>query len=414
MAFAWLKLFVAWNWKKYASYLVLLATTYLIWGIGACNNPDPSPPPPLPTPPEPDIPPLPDFDDLGWRPISPEEREKIISSLPYPQFCDTPAGRAEMEDIFSDTADALVFRLANRGRSMTGQRPYASRNQGQVGSCVGFAAAAACEYAMAATNALRKGGPIQELPDLVQEVIYAGSRVEVNGGRVPFSGDGSTGAWAAKWLSTGGNLARGVYGTHDLTAYSESRCRQWGDRGVPDELEPIAARQTVISVTLVRTTDEAKKALAQGYALFICSNVGFGQRGPYVRDRDGFLTASGTWAHCMAVIGYQGGSRPGYLILNSWGPRWVSGPSGRFSDIPDGSFWCDETTMGRILSQGDSYAVSGVRGFPRRKIAIDDWIADAGKPVADMNLTISGMVKVQEKGWPIVIHSELKGRREDE
>ena len=131
-------------------------------------------------------------------------------------------------------------------------------------------------------------------------------------------------------------------------------------------------------MALVKTTDEAKKALGQGYALFICSDVGFGSRGPYTRDSDGFLRASGQWMHCMAVIGYRA-DKKGYLILNSWGDRWVGGPAGKYSDIPNGSFWCDEPTMARILSQGDSYAVSGVKGFPRRKIQIDDWIADAPK-----------------------------------
>lgn len=405
---AWALLFFAWNWKKYASYLVLLATTYLTWGIGACNNPNPEPPPPLPAPPEPDIPPLPDFSDLGWKPIAQADRDRIIQSLPFPAFSETEAGKADIEDIFENTSDALVFRLANRGRSMTGQKPYASRNQGRVGSCVSFGAVAACEYAMAATGALRRGGPNQELPDLVQEVVYGGSRVEVNGGRSPVNGDGSTGAWAAKWLSTGGVLARGKYGNHDLTSYSESRCKQWGDAGVPDELEPEAKKQTVVSVALVKTTDEAKKALGQGYAMFICSDVGFGQRGPYARDADGFLKASGQWMHCMAVIGYRS-DKKGYLILNSWGPKWVGGPAGKYSDIPDGSFWCDEQTMARILAQGDSYVVSGVKGFPKRKLQIDDWYADS-RDIPAESLTVKGREEAVRRGYRIIPAAPISGQ----
>jgi hypothetical protein len=76
----------------------------------------------------------------------------------------------------------------------------------------------------------------------------------------------------------------------------------------------------------------------------------------------------------MCIAGYQGGKRPGFLLVNSWGSRWLSGPPGKFTDIPEGSFWADFTVVDRMLMQSDSYAVAGVDGFRRRKIDPSDWI----------------------------------------
>ncbi len=114
---------------------------------------------------------------------------------------------------------------------------------------------------------------------------------------------------------------------------------------------------------------------ATGYAIFVCSDVGFGDLGPgpITRDADGFLKPRGVWPHCMCIAGYQGGTRKGFLIVNSWGDRWVAGPVGRFTDIPPGSFWADFATVDRMLKQGDSFAVAGVDGFRRRRIDPTDW-----------------------------------------
>jgi hypothetical protein len=76
----------------------------------------------------------------------------------------------------------------------------------------------------------------------------------------------------------------------------------------------------------------------------------------------------------MCIGGYQGGTRKGFLIINSWGSGWVRGPPGKFDDIPPGSFWADYAVVDRMLRQQDSYAVSDVSGFKRRKIVPDDWI----------------------------------------
>jgi hypothetical protein len=108
----------------------------------------------------------------------------------------------------------------------------------------------------------------------------------------------------------------------------------------------------------------------------VCSDVGFGDVGgdALIRDVEGYLKPRGVWMHCMGIAGYQGGPRPGFLLVNSWGSRWLGGPPGRFTDIPEGAFWADFTVVDRMLRQGDSYAVAGVDGFRKRKIDPSDWI----------------------------------------
>jgi hypothetical protein len=156
-------------------------------------------------------------------------------------------------------------------------------------SCVSFGTATAIEHLMCVEIA---NGDPEQYKDLAQEVIYGGSRVEVGGGRI--GGDGSVGAWAAEFVKKWGVVARGVYGQYDLSRYSESTCRSFGSRGVPDELEALAKKTPVQAITKVTSFDEACKALLQGYPIAICSNQGFTMQ----RDAEGFCRASGSWAHC--------------------------------------------------------------------------------------------------------------------
>jgi len=370
----WIDDFLPSNWRKIVAWLLL---TLIVSGVNYILRKTGREPIPFP-----DVPDIflvvpegtlgdKDVDELrrrgvdvkcaGWKKPTKEETDATLQILAEPRFADTPAGRAVMGD-----EDFPLWRLAIKGR---GNR-IPDRDQGQVGSCVSFGYAAAIEYTMATQKVIGKFP--QDLPDICQEAIYAGSRVEVNGGRVPFNGDGSTGAWGAKWLeTTGGVLARGKYGNHDLTSYNVQRCKQWGTKGVPDELEP-EARKHKAKCSLVASAAEAKKALAQGYAISVCSDQGFSN----VRDAEGFARAQGSWAHCMCIIGYRA-DKAGFLILNSWGSGWITGPKGKFDDVPDGAFWAVESVVDRMLRQQDSYAVANADGFKKRKIDPSDWIVSA-------------------------------------
>lgn len=284
----------------------------------------------------------------GWIP-DPAEVDRIAGMQPYPTWSDTPASR-----ITGIPSEVFLWKFYE---SETG-KPWPSRNQGQVGSCVSFGTAAAIEASMAAEIF---NGDIEEQRDLCQEVIYGGSRVEIGGGRL--GGDGSIGAWAAEFVKRYGVIDRGIYGKYDLTQYSEQRCRQWGDRGVPDDLEPAVRQHPVKTVTLITSWEDAKGALAQGFGIAVCSGQGFSMQ----RDADGFARPSGSWAHCMALLGYQQGRREGGWICNSWGPSAHSGPLGA-GDPPPCGFWAEAQIIEKMLREQDSWAFSVIEGFPLRRI----------------------------------------------
>lgn len=290
---------------------------------------------------------------FGWVP-NPDAVAAVKATLPCPEFHATEAFQAD-----GDGPDDVF--LWDACRKVTGG-PLPARDQGAVGSCVGFGTAAAVEHLICVQIA---SGASQRYRDLAPEVIYAGSRVEVGGGRV--SGDGSVGAWAAKFVRDWGVVPRGVYGPLDLSRYDERTCRRLGAVGLSDDIEQLAKRHPVRAVTNVRSWAEGRAAIRNGYPVAVCSSQGFALR----RDADGFCPARGTWMHCLALVGVRGGSRPGGFLLNSWGDRAHTGPGG-VGDPPAAGFWADATVLDRMLREGDSWAFSSFAGFPARKL---DWYA---------------------------------------
>lgn len=288
----------------------------------------------------------------GW--INDHEAvESIIKLQPFASFGDTPAN-----DI--PVLPTHVF-LWESARKITGNL-LPSRSQGRIGSCVSFGTARAIEYTMLAE--ISQGDP-ESYKTLVEEVIYGGSRVEI--GRKRIRGDGSIGAWAAEFVKQFGVVARGVHGKYDLTTYSESTCRTFGDEGVPVELETIARFHPVKTITKVSSWDEAKKALAQGYGISVCSNQGFSKK----RDDNGVAAAQGSWSHCMCLAGYivlPSGEEYGRFD-NSWGPNYTTGPVGWGDPGPEG-FWASSIVTHKMLAYNDSWAFSTVSGFPLRL----DWV----------------------------------------
>lgn len=321
-------------------------------------------------PPKPDEPVFPD----GWI-NDPDKVQDVKKTLEFPEFQDTPAFKAVQGD---DPEEVFLWKAYDKiGKS------YRVKNQGGVGSCVGFGTSSAAEVSFV-VHLASKNGRINVPPtvEFVEEVTYGGSRVEIGGGRI--GGDGSIGAWAAKFVKEYGTVFRGVHGQYDLTRYSESLCREFGRRGVPDPLEKLAKETPVKDYSQVRTVAEAYKALANGWAIMVCSNQGFSSR----RDSQGFAAAQGSWAHCMFFMGYQKGNRPGFYCMNSWGENWNSGPVGK-GEPPQGGFWVDERVAARMLSQGDSWALSDIKGFEPRPIDKLDWFNVTHRGIVDKHFALA-------------------------
>jgi hypothetical protein len=291
---------------------------------------------------------------FGWV-NDPPAVQAVAAGLPVPRFADTPAFR-------EDAGPADVF-LWDACRKVTGDL-LPPRDQGRVGACVGFGTAAAVEH-LICVQAASGSGSREEFRELAPEAIYAGSRVEIGGGRV--AGDGSVGAWAAKFVSEYGVVPRAKYGPLDLTRYDEPTCRRLGALGLPADVEAVAKKYPVKAVANVRSWAECRAAIRNGYPVAVCSGQGFRM----ARDSDGYGVPQGTWMHCMAVTGVCGGNRPGGFVLNSWGGAAHPGPLGPGKPSPAG-FWVDAAVLDRMLAAGDSWAFSGFAGFPARKL---DWYA---------------------------------------
>ncbi|MCZ2341040.1 MAG: hypothetical protein LC104_04495 [Bacteroidales bacterium] len=300
--------------------------------------------------PEPEPPPARSF---GWV-NDPAAVQAVSASLPFPAFRASEAFQTPYcgpEDVF----------LWEACRKVTGNL-LPARDQGSVGSCVSFGTASAIEHLICVQVA---SGANEEYRDLAQEVIYGGSRVEVGGGTI--SGDGSVGAWAARFVQDWGVVPRGVHGAFDLTRYDIRRCREYGNRGVPAELETLAKQHPVRTVANVQNFAECQAAIRNGYPVAVCSDQGFTMQ----RDAEGFCRPRGTWMHCLAIVGVKGAPRPGAFLLNSWGAQAHTGPLGAGNPSPAG-FWADAAVVDRMLQQGDSWAFSSFQGFPARKL---DWYA---------------------------------------
>ncbi len=284
--------------------------------------------------------------------------EANLNPLVTSQFDGTPAGKVVLgdDDVFLWEA---VRRVNNKGPPW-----YPNIDQGPVGSCVGAGnkhGADVCQ-AMQIVNGLAA-----EWKPISVESIYGPSRVEIGGGRI--RGDGSVGAWAIQSMERIGVLAMQAYPGHDLTTYSPDRAREWGRIGMPNELEPTAKQHPVKGAAVVKTWVDVKRAIQQGYPVVVCSNRGFTMG----RDRDGFCRASGSWAHCMVIIGIRTTGREGGFILNSWGDRAHTGPVWP-EHAPVAGFWAEPSVIESMVRQGDSFALSDIVGFPARQLP-DWWIA---------------------------------------
>lgn len=303
--------------------------------------------------------------------------QRFLSELDRPMFSD--AGRECVAK--SKKRDTFLYRSAQAvHRKLYGKEWVVVRQT--IGDCVSHGWAHGAWISACVAYEL---GELSEPPPLVaSEPIYGGSRVEARG-KTGGGGyrDGSYGGAAAKWLRDWGVHFRQRYpqhdGGHDLTTYSGSLAKDWGnfgcgganDNGVFDR---VAKRHPMRHVALVTTFEEAAAAIESGYCVPVCSSYGFSSQ----RDSDGFCRRQGTWLHCMNFCAVRYGKRPGLLCLNSWGESWCVGPRWP-DDQPNGSFWVDAETATGMLAGRDSFAVGGIDGFRYRDLHHKEWFEPTPK-----------------------------------
>jgi hypothetical protein len=257
-------------------------------------------------------------------------------------------------------ADAKLDQWLVQDGPWTRIRTY---DQGSIGSCVGNADAKRWSYMAALDIHLRLDA--ERFAGMgCPEVCYGLSR-EAAGmlGR----GDGSTGYGMAQANTGMGSVAQAVYGKYDLRAYSVNTCRQFGLRGVPDEIKGVAAKHKYGEYLRVDTAEKAWLCAGAGLPFNQCSGVGW----EGTRDADGAIRRRGSWSHSMCCGAARRTTPKGrklILIDQSWYPDWTSGPY--WLDQPEGSFYADLDAVGEAVSEGDSFVDLGFLGYDRPAVPL--------------------------------------------
>lgn len=224
------------------------------------------------------------------------------------------------------------------------------------------------------SHGARNAGMITTCSDIIQkkqpELFLGRIATEPIYGYRGHSGGGMNPTRAARFVSTVSGLhIRKDYGIVNLTRYNAQIGINWGARGVPTNVIEAGKVCHIETVSLVRTPEEARDLLYNGYGLTIASGFGFANK----RDKNGMVKRSGSWNHQMSIIGMddtkQRHSECLFLIQNSWGPHWITGP--KFpEDQPEGSFWITATILHGMIRDGESWVFSGTKGFPSKDL---DW-----------------------------------------
>jgi hypothetical protein len=234
------------------------------------------------------------------------------------------------------------------------KNPYNERQT--TGDCVSHGTRNACDVTRAVEI---------DIGNEREDWVAKGATEAIYGAR-GFSGEGMSCSRAAEFVSKiGGIVVRKNYpGVADFSKYNGNLGAGWGGRGLPDKVIDTANDHQIKTASLIRTVEEARDALANGYGLAVCSSYGFSN----TRDKKGFAKQSGSWGHCMAWTACDDtGGEPAFLVQNSWG-KWNDGGHPEWGPIPDGSFLIRADDAAGMLAMNGSYAFSGFDGFPLQKL----------------------------------------------
>jgi hypothetical protein len=311
-------------------------------------------------------------DFKGWIENQPEV-EATLKTMPAPLFATAPGAN---DLVLKGNNPVLLY---DHVRAVTGGD--APKGPQGIGDCVSWGFGNMANYfqcvniamALQSVGLLGSAKPEQDeylvsqgiavYEEAATESIYALSRVEVGGQRGSYS-DGSVGAWAAKALVNWGLLSRPGLARQNLPSkYDPKRAKEWGAKGLPDNLEPVARQNPFKIMSSVRSFAEAAKLIESGKPVAVCSNRGFTME----RDRQGFCQPRGTWYHCMVFVAVRY-DRPGLCISQSWGGNTPSGPVDL--NQPDNTFWADERVCDYMLGQGDSFGGDQLEMFESKDVSI--------------------------------------------
>jgi hypothetical protein len=288
---------------------------------------------------------------MGFR-HDPKDLDKLLGELPHPLFGVTAygllgSGKGKL---------SLLYKSVQKF-----DPTFGSHERQTTGDCTSHAA----RNTVDATRCHEIIGGEKE------DFIVRGATEGIYGSR-GHGGEGMSITAAARFVNqTGGILLRKDYGNVDLSVYNSNIGTSWGRNGVPKEVIEEAKKHQVKTISLVTRIEEARDAIANGYAICVGSDYGFSSK----RDKYGIAKRSGSWNHAMAWVGmddtHEIYNETLFLIQNSWG-IWNGGE--KRLDQPEGSFWIRESDAAGMLAQNGSWVFSNVDGFPPRKVK---WTLDS-------------------------------------
>lgn len=226
-----------------------------------------------------------------------------------------------------------------------------------------------CAYMHLSAFEIVRLGQNEQLKILFMPYTYGRGRLAAG---IRGRGDGSTGSGQADAVRKDGVIANELPG---LPQGADEGGLTWGSKvemdwsdgaRIKDDWIQQGRKHLVKATAQVRSADDVKAAICNGYPVTIASNWG-GQMSPQVQDGVLLNRRVTQWNHQMCVIGWW--KHPGhgeiFYIQNSWG-RDVHGtcPTG----APPGGFWVKAKDVQYIVDQDDSFAHSAFDGFPAQDI----------------------------------------------
>ena len=281
----------------------------------------------------------------GWR-RDPAEVQRVLARLPRPHF-------AAAASHLAGTGAGKTVLLSDAAKKVKGA--HLPAQQQPRGTCVSRGWSRAVDYLECVQIAI--GNKAAEYKSVSHAYVYGTCR-EI--GHDLSNQDGAVGAWAAQAVHDYGVITNDD--AHDKDAGYDDLAVEWGARGVPQPFKDLGKKHIVRTVSLVKTPEEARDALGNGYPLSVCSGQGFTMH----RDSDGHCRPQGSWSHCMMWSAYRDDKR-WFLVEQSWGQNTPDGPLGDL-DIPDNAFWIDWDVAARMLAEEDSFALSSFDGFPAQTL----------------------------------------------
>lgn len=283
----------------------------------------------------------------SWVPHQ-EDVNIALSSLPQPLFGDAAPHLAGTWD------GKTNIKLWDACIRVTGENLAAHKQT--IGDCVSHGHSGALDVLQCVQIALGNQ-PNQFAPgqdNVYSEAIYGMMRKRAN---QLSNQDGAAGIWAVEsLLKDGAPLRNG-------RNYNGNNAKLWGARGTPSDIASEGSKQILKQYLQVRKIRDAADLLWNGNPITVCSNQGF----TMVRNSIGICEASGSWAHCMYIVGAILVNGTLYFcIVQSWGQNTPSGPT--IENMPNCSFLCHENTFQRMLNAQDSYALVAIPGVPAQDI----------------------------------------------